>query len=262
MRIIFLLTYLIYSVAYAGMPSLNELKKMSLQGNPKAIMAMDHLKQFGLLDQVASRVIPKNKRSNQTLREEKLYWNRNLKNNYYPKLEESLGICDLNNNGDCVKKNPYPNATFGDTNICLPSTTCNYYKCMEDKYKCSNYNVNYFTKLAVPTCNQYVKNIKKGYFSNDGIRWVQSVMVCLQKGLTEECEIKGNCPSNLNSNKKTCEYIVDYTLKFHSGCYLNSAKGICNLPFKDKLMIWKTVGPYLTSREIKEAYKVVLKCIF
>ena len=131
---------------------------------------------------------------------------------------------------------------------------------MENKYSCKNENVNYFTDLAEPTCNQYVSNIKKEkLFTQKGHDWIYSVMVCLQKGLIEECEVNNNCKKS--TPKKTCDYITDFTLKFHPGCYLNSSVGICNLPLKDKINIWRTVSKFLTKRERIEAYKVILSCI-
>ena len=96
-----------------------------------------------------------------------------------------------------------------------------------------------------------------------GIDWIYRVMVCLQKGLVEECDANGNCviPQDQTQGENTCDYITDYTLKFHPGCYINSGVGICQLPIKDQLAIWKTVEPYLTKRERQEAYKVMWHCL-
>jgi hypothetical protein len=133
---------------------------------------------------------------------------------------------------------------------------------MEEKYQCESVGVNYFTKLAHPTCNAYVKNINEGIFTKAGVEWIYTVMVCLQKGLIDECEVKGNCPtsSDKKEQEKTCNHITEFTLAYHPGCYINSGVGVCKLPMKDKLNIWKTVGPYLTARERQEAYKVVFQC--
>jgi len=88
-------------------------------------------------------------------------------------------------------------------------------------------------------------------------------MVCLQKGLIDECEVKGNCQqtTDLLERKKTCEHITEFTLAYHPGCYINSGVGICKLPLKDKHSIWKTVSPFLTERERQEAYKVIFHCL-
>jgi hypothetical protein len=168
--------------------------------------------------------------------------------------------CELGSFKDCLVENKeHWQVRLDGKSRCYPSTLCGYYQCMESEYQCSQYGVNYFTDLAYPTCSQYVQNINEGKFSKDGVEWIYSVMVCLQKGLFEECEIQGNC--NKESNKKSCEHIVDYTLKFHPGCYLESGIGICNLKLKDQINIWRTVGPYLTKRERLEAYKVVKECL-
>lgn len=168
--------------------------------------------------------------------------------------------CELGSFADCLfKSDKYWEIKIDGRHACFPSTLCGYYQCMESHYQCSQYGVNYFTDLAFPTCSQYVKNINEGKFSQDGVEWIYSVMVCLQKGLFEECELKGNC--HKENGKKACAHIVDFTLKFHPGCYINSGIGICNLKLKDQINIWRTVGPYLTKRERVEAFKVVKSCL-
>lgn len=178
--------------------------------------------------------------------------------NYFPNLESLYGHCD---NPPCIKKRDdgaYELLTLRGK-ICLPYTNCEFYQCMEEKYQCSSVGVNYFTELAHPTCRQYLNNIDLGEFTSKGVEWIYSVMVCLQKGLVEECEVEGKCSQD--NLKKTCDYITDFTLKFHPGCYINSGVGVCKLPMKDKAAIWKTVKPYLTTRERVEAYKVIFHCI-
>ena len=178
-------------------------------------------------------------------------------NSFIPDTQEILGKCDDIN---ClISENNYLALKVTNDKICLPFTTCEFYHCMEDKYQCEREGVNYFTKLAYPTCKQYLHNISGKKFTQKGHDWIYSVMVCLQKGLVEECEIKKNCIKE--SPKETCNYITEFTLKFHPGCYLNSGVGICKLPIKDKINIWKTVAPFLTPREKEEAYKVIMSCI-
>lgn len=182
-----------------------------------------------------------------------------LIDDYLPSVQEIMGFCE---GGDCLIQGPGHSKKLkinDETSICFPYTECDFYKCMEEKYGCMQVGVNYFQELALPTCNQYVKNINAHKFSKDGVEWIYSVMVCLQKGLVDECEVSGACDKG--DQKKTCDYITDFTLKFHPGCYINSAKGICNLPFADKMAIWKTVRPYLTARERIEAYKVIFHCL-
>ena len=189
---------------------------------------------------------------------------RDLKNNYAKSLEQALGDCG-DNIDSCLEliDQSYMRANYKKKEICFPYTVCGFYKCMEEKYNCDSVGVNYFTKLAYPTCSAYVKNIEAGKFSKKAMEWIYNVMVCLQKGLVEECEIKGNCKisNDLNMRKKTCNYITEFTLSFHPGCYINSGVGVCKLPMKDKLNIWKTVSPFLTPREKEEAYKVVFHCL-
>lgn len=181
-----------------------------------------------------------------------------LHDEYFPEIETLIGDCV----GDsCISQRAdgaYQIKTR-DGVACLPYTNCEFYQCMEEKFQCAPEGVNYFTELAHPTCSQYVKNIDLNHFSKKGVEWIYSVMVCLQKGLVEECEVKGNCTQE--TRKKTCDYITEFTLKFHPGCYINSGVGVCKLPLKDKLAIWKTVKPYLTPRERIEAYKVVFHCV-
>lgn len=189
-----------------------------------------------------------------------------IKTNFIPKMQSALGHCDQENPNDCITQ--YSDSEFGDyftlqtkdnNEVCLPYTECGFYYCMENKYHCEAEGVGYFTKLASPTCNKYIKNIDQNKFSKKGVEWIYSVMVCLQKGLISECEINGNCQKE--TSKKTCDYITKFTLEFHPGCYINSGVGVCKLPLNDKLNIWKTVGEFLTSQERIQAYKVVFSCI-
>lgn len=187
---------------------------------------------------------------------------RDLKTNYLSSLEEKWGDCGSSPESCLSQRDDYQYLTLPKKESCFPYTTCGFYKCMEDKYQCESVGVNYFTKLAHPTCSAYVKNINEGKFSKVGVEWIYTVMVCLQKGLVDECEVNGNCPTskNLEDRKNTCNHITEFTLSYHPGCYINSGVGVCKLPMKDKLNIWKTVGPYLTNRERQEAYKVVFEC--
>ncbi len=183
----------------------------------------------------------------------------NLKTDYLKSLEEKFGDCGSNPESCLSFDRGYARLNLPKKEMCFPYTMCGFYNCMEEKYKCESVGVDYFTKLARPTCNQYVKNINEGQFTKLGVEWIYSVMVCLQKGLVDECEVKRNCPTN--NRKKTCEHITEFTLSFHPGCYINSGIGVCKLPMKDKLNIWKTVNPYMTKREREEAYKVIFQCI-
>jgi len=187
---------------------------------------------------------------------------RDLKTTYLSSLEKQWGDCGATPESCLSQRDDYKYLTLPKKETCFPYTTCGFYNCMEEKYKCESVGVNYFTKLAHPTCSAYVKNINEGLFSKVGVEWIYTVMVCLQKGLVDECEVKGNCPVSDNTieRTKTCNHITEFTLAYHPGCYIKSGVGVCKLPMKDKLNIWKTVGPYLTGRERQEAYKVVFQC--
>lgn len=189
-----------------------------------------------------------------------------IKENFIPKMQSVRGVCDQKDTNGCV--NQYTDLEFGDyytlsaednKEICLPYTECGFYHCMENKYHCEDEGVNYFTKFAAPACGKYIKNINRNKFSKKGTQWIYSVMVCLQKSLIEECELKGNC--NKETAKKTCSYINKFTIEFHSKCYLESGVGICKLPIKDKISIWNTVKEFLSTKERVQAYKVIFSCI-
>ena len=186
----------------------------------------------------------------------------NLKTTYLTSLEKKWGDCGSTPESCLTKKVDYLYLTLPKKETCFPYTTCGFYNCMEDIYQCESVGVTYFTKLAHPTCSAYVENINEGLFSKDGVEWIYSVMVCLQKGLVDECVVNGNCIPSTNKKEKleTCNYITEFTLAYHPSCYLKSGIGVCKLPMKDKLNIWKTVGPYLTGREKQEAYKVIFQC--
>lgn len=180
-----------------------------------------------------------------------------LQYDYLPEVQALLGDCGAE---DClVREEDHLELQTPDRNLCFPWTQCGYYDCMERQRPCESVGIKYFSQLAAPTCRSYTHNINNNQFSANGIEWIYEVMVCLQKGLFEECEIRGACDqTNL---RETCEYIEDYTLKFHPGCYLESGVGVCQLALNDQRMIWKTVGPYLTAREWVEAFKVVMSCL-
>jgi hypothetical protein len=185
-----------------------------------------------------------------------------LRSTYLTELEKRFGNCGSNPESCLSQIDDYLVLNLPKKEMCFPYTMCGFYHCMEEKYQCEKVGVDYFTKLAYPTCSAYVKNISAELFSKKGVEWIYTVMVCLQKGLADECELKGNCPvgTNVVEQKKTCDHITDFTLAYHPGCYIKSGVGVCKLPLKDKQNIWKTVGPYLTAREKKEAYKVIFQC--
>ena len=240
-------------------------KQMEHSQDPQVKLFKERIQLFGLdkVNQKARRGRNRSRRSSfdfpglEALKDE---LNIDLRTSFLDQAQEELGECPSEN---ClVKKEGYN--VFIDENEsehCYPGTVCEYYQCMEKKYQCKGEEVGYFSDLAYPTCSSYVRNIQAEKFTDKGVDWIYRVMVCLQKGLFEECDMKGNC--SLTENRgKVCDHIVDFTLKFHPGCYLESGVGVCKLPLKDQLAIWKTVGPYLTTRERREAYKVVWSCLF
>lgn len=240
-------------------------KQMEQSLDPKVKLFKERIKFFGL-DRKGDKALWRRIRTRRSsfdfpgleaLKEE---LNIDLRTSFFDQAQEGLGECS---SGDClVIKEGYN--VFIDENErehCYPGTVCEYYQCMEKKYQCKGEDVGYFSDLAYPTCTSYVRNIQAEKFTDKGVDWIYRVMVCLQKGLFKECDVKGNC--SLSENRgKVCDHIVDFTLKFHPGCYLESGVGVCKLPLKDQLAIWKTVGPYLTARERREAYKVVWSCLF
>ncbi|MBY0413931.1 MAG: hypothetical protein K2Q18_07185 [Bdellovibrionales bacterium] len=185
-----------------------------------------------------------------------------LKTTYLQSLEKKWGNCGSSPESCISQRSDYQVLNLPKKEMCFPYTMCGFYNCMEEKYRCDEVGVNYFTKLAFPTCSNYIKNINEEKFSKVGVEWIFNVMVCLQKGLVNECEILGNCPVNgsKETQKKTCEHITEFTLSYHPGCYINSGIGVCKLPLKDKMAIWQTVNPYMTKREKEEAYKVIFQC--
>ncbi len=185
-----------------------------------------------------------------------------LKTTYLASLEKIWGACGDNPQSCLRQQDDYLLLNLEKKEICFPYTQCGFYRCMENKYNCESVGVNYFTKLALPTCSSYVSNIASDKFTKKGVEWIYTVMVCLQKGLIDECEVNGRCPvsDDLSVREKTCNHITEFTLNYHPGCYIKSGVGVCKLPLKDKQAIWKTVSPYLTNRERQEAYKVIFQC--
>lgn len=183
-----------------------------------------------------------------------------LKTKYLQSLVSELGPCLTS---PCLtNKSTYDILNLKNREgICFPDVDCEFYKCMEEKHQCMDEGYEYFEKLAYPTCSNYVKRIGLNKFTEIGVDWIYRVMVCLQKGLVDECDKNGNCLPSKNTNQKNCDYMTEFTLEFHPGCYINSGVGICQLPMRDQLAMWKTVLPYLTKREKREAYKVMWHCL-
>lgn len=221
----------------------------------------ERLEDFGLL---ASERVPNPRRRRRSSSEDTLKvlagLQGYLEGDYLREAQVVLGACQ---GSDCLgqERGSRRFEESSGAKHCYPYTNCEYYRCMEEKYQCMNVGIEYFQNLAKPTCESYVANIKKGIFSSIGEEWIYTVMVCLQKGLFEECSLRGNCPTS-ESNEKTCQHITEFTLEFHPGCYINSGVGICKLSLKDQINIWRTVGPFLTEREKIEALKVVKYCLF
>lgn len=205
--------------------------------------------------------------ANETANRVKNQLQQDLLTHYLSKLEATFGDCG-SHPSSCLSthspatKDQYVVASLPRAQVCFPYTMCGFYHCMEKTYNCSEVGVNYFTQLAFPTCSAYEANIEKKAFSDQAIEWIYSVMVCLQKGLVDECFMSGSCPTSEDPKlmKKTCDHITDFTLQYHPGCYIESGVGVCHLPLKDKMAIWKTVNPFMTKREKQEAYKVIFEC--
>ena len=235
---------------------LSELEELSESGDMKAKLTLSRIKLYEL----DAAPIPQSLDiflKDSTQRRVKKRLNDELYSTYKDHLISSLGCLDDKN---CLKKvSTYQVLKSERGDVCFPGTNCEFYKCMEKKYSCHNEGVNYFTELAYPTCSTYVKNISQGYFSENGIEWIYEVMVCLQKGLVKECDLDNSCDKE--TRKKSCDHIVDYTLNFHPSCYLESGVGVCRLPLKDKINIWRTVSKFLTRDEREQAYRVVFKCV-
>lgn len=243
------MTLILITFSTLASPFLSELK---LKNDGISKETLKRIELYGLKSKERLSLV----QINETEDEIKLELNNYLENDYLVFLENELG-CTSN---ECiVRENTYRVYQSINGKVCFPGTNCEFYKCMENKYNCSPLGVNYFTELAYPTCSSYVENIKKNYFTKKGIRWIYSVMVCLQKGLVEECDINKNCEQE--SDREVCDHIVNYTLDFHPSCYLNSGVGVCKLPLKDKINIWRTVSPYLTDDEREQAYRTVFSCV-
>ncbi len=181
-----------------------------------------------------------------------------IQNQYLPHLIDQLGDCT---EGPCLSAHNDESWRLetADGTVCLPWTSCGFYSCMEEKYQCAPVGFTYFTELAKPTCEAYRANMRTERFSAAATEWIYEVMVCLQKGLVQECDLENGCEQE--TREKTCEHIVEFTLEFHPGCYLQSGVGVCELPLRDQIQIWRTVGPFLTGREWVEAFRVVTQCL-
>ena len=242
--------YLVFFIHQSSHASFYEKLKLKAKNNDQvAIETLKRINDYGLK---ASGKVLKVKEAT------KARLDRELNSRYLNDLIATLG-CEKDGQDCLVKESSYQLFKGESEDVCFPGTNCEFYKCMENKYKCSKENVNYFTELAYPTCSTYIANMDKNYFTKKGVEWIYEVMVCLQKGLVKECEIDGMCDQQ--TRKERCDHIVDYTLNFHPSCYLNSGVGVCHLPLQDKLNIWRTVGKFLTKDEREQAYKVVFKCV-
>ncbi len=188
---------------------------------------------------------------------------QNLHGAYLQEVMALLGECNyLSSQRECLNfVGDWVTLKTSAGEACYPYTMCGYYQCMEERYQCSRVGFPYLNRLAYPACKYYERNIQRGHFTRAGVEWVYQVMVCLQKKLFEECEVKGSCPAEQEDRQSTCGHITEITLDHHLSCYLDSGVGVCHLPFKDKMGIWRTLSKFLTPREIEEAYKIIFHCI-
>jgi len=119
-----------------------------------------------------------------------------------------------------------------------PEKSCLFYtECMEAQVNCgfNGYALGYGNKY----CRKY--NSRIGLFSVDGQNWIYKTMNCLQKALVtslEECH--------------NCQQLRTIAFDSHPKCYTDS--GVCNLPVRDYVEIFKTVGQeFATAEGIKQA---------
>ena len=92
-----------------------------------------------------------------------------LKTNYLQSLEQQWGKCAGDPESCLLDQDDYKIVNLPKKESCFPYTVCGFYDCMEQKYECSTVGIDYFTKLARPTCNAYVKNIQAEKFSKLGV---------------------------------------------------------------------------------------------
>ena len=84
-----------------------------------------------------------------------------LSTTYLQSLEAKWGECGSSPSKCLTNKDDYMVVNLPKKEACFPYTTCGFYHCMEEKYQCESVGVDYFTKLAHPTCSAYVRNISE-----------------------------------------------------------------------------------------------------
>ena len=126
----------------------------------------------------------------------------------------------------------------------IPNTCVFYEKCLEEKNTCGieGYPLGYGLKY----CNEF----NGMELSENGEKWIEQTMLCLQNELAPYAE-----------EKTSCEVIKNEAFNTHVFCYVNS--GFCELPAKDKLIIgttnlWTVVK---TEEGRKQAVETLIKCM-
>ena len=100
--------------------------------------------------------------------------------------------------------------------------TCDYYLCQKELLGCSQGQ--YFEEFGFHRC-EYFEETQSSY-SAEGQEFLQSVRTCLQESLEAKSSL-------------TCSNARRVALKSHEDCYIQA--GFCELPFGDRLKIFKKV---------------------
>ncbi|KAG8411150.1 hypothetical protein J3459_016595 [Metarhizium acridum] len=146
-------------------------------------------------------------------------------------VEEYEGILSRTNLSPCTKCSGCDACPASP--MCQPSCqnpdfgSCDFYTtCAEASLHCgpSGYPIRYGDKI----CNHFKSRM--GAFSDQGQRWINTTMSCLQKALI----------GPLTDCGATCDGITAAAFDSHAPCYANS--GVCDLPLGDLLQLVITLN--------------------
>ncbi|ETV98092.1 hypothetical protein H310_08837, partial [Aphanomyces invadans] len=113
----------------------------------------------------------------------------------------------------------------------VPKSCAFYSQCIEVAHPCGprGYAIDFGEKYCVKF------NEKKDWFSEDGRRWLDGTMTCLQQKLVPM----------LRSPNVTCEAIRTFAFNSHPACYTNDNDNnfsVCDLPIGDWMSLVRVIG--------------------
>ncbi len=113
---------------------------------------------------------------------------------------------------------------------------------------------------------RYCNAFRRTDFSEKGVAWVDSVMLCLQRALVPEVEAATQGFAHANrapAPAATCSALLDTAFATHPACYTQPEASICFLPPSDLAKVFGVIGAkeVFTARTSKQIATTITTCV-